>query len=120
GRLRRDWDLYCVLCNDRFSAAISSYVYILHHHQQQTKKSITRPRQDTMPRGKNNRGRWTKEEHDRFLIGLANVGEEWSLVANYVTTRSVLQIRTHAQKYLRKMKQGLPFPEEPYKSTQDG
>lgn len=63
-------------------------------------------------RAKYNRGRWTKEEHERFLVGLANVGEKWSLVSNYVTTRSVLQIRTHAQKYLRKTKQGLPFPEE--------
>lgn len=63
-------------------------------------------------RERNNRGRWTRQEHEQFLGGLEAVGEIWCLVATYVPTRTELQTRTHAQKYLRKIRQGLPFPEE--------
>ena len=33
-------------------------------------------------------------------------------MAEFVPTRTELQVRTHAQKYLAKMQQGLPFPQE--------
>ena len=59
-----------------------------------------------------NRGRWTRQEHEQFLRGLEAVGEVWCLVSTYVPTRTELQVRTHAQKYFRKVRQGLPFPEE--------
>ena len=59
------------------------------------------------------KGRWTKEEHDSFLIGLRDRGKDWEAIErDYVPTRSGTQIRTHAQKYFRKFEQGLPFPDE--------
>lgn len=48
-------------------------------------------------------GRWTKEEHDRFLEGLRKHGKEWKKVAAHVATRTVVQTRTHAQKYFQKL-----------------
>ncbi|OEU18505.1 hypothetical protein FRACYDRAFT_155665, partial [Fragilariopsis cylindrus CCMP1102] len=47
--------------------------------------------------------RWTKEEHDAFLSGLKMYGKEWKKVAAKVKTRTVVQTRTHAQKYFQKL-----------------
>lgn len=44
-------------------------------------------------------GRWTKEEHQRFLSGLEIYGRNWRKVQSYVSTRSITQVRSHAQKY---------------------
>ena len=45
-------------------------------------------------------GRWLEKEHDLFLEGVKKFGKDWRKVATVVTTRTVLQIRTHAQKCL--------------------
>lgn len=59
------------------------------------------------------KGRWSKEEHDNFLIGLEMYGKNWEVIMGlYVPTRTATQIRTHAQKYFKKTERGLPFPEE--------
>ncbi|CAM9418549.1 unnamed protein product, partial [Sphacelaria rigidula] len=47
-------------------------------------------------------GRWTKEEHENFLKGVEEHGRDWKAIGEYVTTRTVVQIRTHAQKYFLK------------------
>ena len=60
-------------------------------------------------------GRWTKDEHEKFLEGkyvtdnLANLnsvftalrlyGNNWKEVQSYIGTRSGPQIRSHAQKF---------------------
>ena len=54
------------------------------------------------PTGENT-GRWTKEEHQTFLDGLKQHGKEWKKIANMIATRTVVQIRTHAQKYFQKL-----------------
>ncbi|CAM9164784.1 unnamed protein product [Ectocarpus sp. 13 AM-2016] len=63
-----------------------------------------------------NKGRWTKDEHKRFLSVAGQLGknkESWRWISQVVvTTRSPAQVRTHAQKYFRKIGQGLPFPDE--------
>ncbi len=48
-------------------------------------------------------GRWTRDEHEAFLIGLKLYGKEWKKVAAQVRTRTVVQTRTHAQKYFQKL-----------------
>ena len=48
-------------------------------------------------------GRWTKPEHDAFVEGLRLYGKEWKRVAKLIPTRTVVQIRTHAQKYFQKL-----------------
>ncbi|CAN0561449.1 unnamed protein product, partial [Ectocarpus sp. 12 AP-2014] len=63
-----------------------------------------------------NNGRWTKEEHDAFLQGLVLHGKNWDLIAPIVKTRSAVQVRTHGQKYFKKVDKGERFPEEPYES----
>ncbi|CAN0537480.1 unnamed protein product, partial [Ectocarpus sp. 12 AP-2014] len=65
-----------------------------------------------------NKGRWTKDEHERFLSvarQLSKTTESWKWISKFVvTTRSPAQVRTHAQKYFQRIGQGRPFPDEPY------
>lgn len=50
-----------------------------------------------------NTGRWTAEEHRLFLQGLDQHGKGWKKIASLIKTRTVVQIRTHAQKYFQKL-----------------
>ena len=59
--------------------------------------------------GKSHVSRWTKEEQALFLEGLVRFGRKWSLYTTLIPTRSKLQIRSHAQKVLAKVK--IEFPE---------
>jgi len=48
-------------------------------------------------------GRWTQEEHELFLKGLQIYNKQWKLIADMIKTRTVVQIRTHAQKYFQRL-----------------
>jgi len=48
-------------------------------------------------------GRWTDDEHNQFLEGLRLHGKEWKEIGKMIPTRSIVQIRTHAQKYFQKV-----------------
>eukprot|EP00347_Sterkiella_histriomuscorum_P024037 403332525 len=48
-------------------------------------------------------GRWTKEEHFRFLEALKIHGKEWRKVQMHVGTRTSTQARSHAQKFFVKI-----------------
>ncbi|EGB09590.1 hypothetical protein AURANDRAFT_9668, partial [Aureococcus anophagefferens] len=48
-------------------------------------------------------GRWTDEEHTRFLHGLELFGKKWTKVADVVGSRTTVQVRSHAQKYFQKL-----------------
>ncbi|KAF0700670.1 Aste57867_8848 [Aphanomyces stellatus] len=54
-----------------------------------------------------NSGRWSNEEHNRFVQGLSQfphgVLNRWRKISKAVGTRTVLQTRTHAQKFFRKL-----------------
>ncbi len=52
-------------------------------------------------------GRWTTQEHQAFVRGLALYGREWKRVAMDIPTRTSAQVRSHAQKYLSKMEKQL-------------
>lgn len=53
--------------------------------------------------GGENTGRWTAEEHRLFLQGLDQHGKGWKKIASLIKSRTVVQIRTHAQKYFQKL-----------------
>ena len=66
-------------------------------HQEQAEDSVS--------------GRWTKEEHERFLKALELYGRDWKKVQVYVATRSTTQTRSHAQKYFAKIEKDGPKEE---------
>jgi len=56
------------------------------------------------PEYKVNVGRWTEAEHKLFLKGLEVFPyRAWKKIATLIKTRTVVQIRTHAQKYYQKL-----------------
>lgn len=48
-------------------------------------------------------GRWTSDEHHLFIQAINQFGREWDKVQSVVKTRSLAQIRSHAQKYFLKL-----------------
>ena len=49
-------------------------------------------------------GRWTLDEHEKFIDGVIKYGNNWSLVQEYIGTRTCTQTRSHAQKFFLKLK----------------
>jgi len=58
-------------------------------------------------------GRWTSEEHKKFVEALKKFGKQWKKVEEYIQTRSGAQIRSHAQKYFLKIQKEYP-DQDPY------
>lgn len=57
----------------------------------------------TQPESKSSAGRWSPEEHQRFVDALKLYGKNWKKVEEIVGTRDGTQIRSHAQKYFAKL-----------------
>lgn len=82
--------------------------YTTHKRVQKRQPAGVKPskkrRTNSRPRPENTHtGRWTKEEHAKFLDGIKLYGKEWKKIASMIETRTVVQIRTHAQKYFQKL-----------------
>ena len=52
-----------------------------------------------------NNGRWTKEEQNRFAEAVLKYGNDWKNIQNHVFSRNITQVRSHAQKFLMKLKE---------------
>ncbi|KAK8806958.1 hypothetical protein WA158_003717 [Blastocystis sp. Blastoise] len=76
----------------------NSFSYSMPSQQQQLRKQ-----KFSLKSGKENQGRWTKEEHELFLKGLEKYGKDWKKIAGCIESRTIVQVRTHAQKYLQKL-----------------
>ena len=48
------------------------------------------------------RGRWTKEEQNLFNLAFQWHGRDWKKLSEIIQTRSIVQIRSHAQKVCKK------------------
>ena len=51
-----------------------------------------------------NEGRWSYDEHIKFIEAIAKYGKNWKDVQKYVGSRSSSQARSHAQKFFLKLK----------------
>ena len=52
-------------------------------------------------------GRWSKEEHEKFIEGILKYGNEWRKVQKIIKSRTSTQARSHAQKFFLKLKKEL-------------
>ena len=57
-------------------------------------------------------GKWTDEEHEKFIEGILNYGNEWKKVQQIIKTRSSTQIRSHAQKFFLRIKKLMKTSEQ--------
>ena len=57
-------------------------------------------------------GKWTDEEHEKFIEGILNYGNEWKKVQQIIKTRSSTQARSHAQKFFLRIKKLINNSEE--------
>ncbi|CAI9110440.1 OLC1v1010460C1 [Oldenlandia corymbosa var. corymbosa] len=70
-------------------------------HESICSKNRTTNSVDDQHKQKRKGTRWTKEEHEKFLVGLSKYGKgNWrSISRNIVLTKTPTQVASHAQKY---------------------
>ena len=90
------------VCPSTSSSRTSASLAIDDHSSSLSQKKASPPTTPTPALIGINGGRWTKQEHENFLIGLQMYGREWKKVASKIKTRTSAQIRSHAQKYFAK------------------
>lgn len=66
---------------------------------------------------------WTEQEHDKFLEALQLFDRDWKKIEAFIGSKSVIQIRSHAQKYFLKVQKNgtgehVPPPRPKRKSAQ--
>ena len=69
------------------------------------KKTVLKPNDAKIEFNNPNGGRWNKEEQKRFAEAVLKYGNDWKKIQNHVFSRNITQVRSHAQKYLMKLKE---------------
>ena len=52
-----------------------------------------------------NGGRWSRDEQRRFAEAVLKFGNDWKKIQNHIFSRNLTQVRSHAQKFLMKLKE---------------
>lgn len=60
---------------------------------------------DDINQTNSNGGRWNKDEQYRFAEAVLRYGNDWKKIQNHIFSRNITQVRSHAQKFLMKLKE---------------
>jgi SHAQKYF class myb-like DNA-binding protein len=72
-----------------------------------------------------NSERWNKKEKILFLEGLYRFGCDWKSIKKYIKSRSPIQVRSHAQKFLLRLRKfkddslGIDFTKDSYNNARE-
>jgi SHAQKYF class myb-like DNA-binding protein len=61
------------------------------------------------PGGSFRSGKWSTEEHLNFILGIIKYGNDWKEVQKATGTRSCAQLRSHSQKFFKKIRKRKDF-----------
>jgi len=83
---------------------------MLQHESENVLPNLKVPDMTTLHSRRNeklNSGRWKADEHNKFLSAIIEYGNDWKLVQKCIKSRSSTQARSHAQKFLLKLRKKL-------------
>ena len=60
---------------------------------------------DKSPKQNLKEGRWSYDEHIKFIIAYVNYRNKYELIDKFISSRNIIQIRSHAQKFFKRLKQ---------------
>jgi len=83
---------------------------MLQHDSENVLPNLRVPDMTTLNSRRNeklNSGRWKADEHNKFLSAIIDHGNDWKLVQKCIKSRSSTQARSHAQKFLLKLRKKL-------------
>ena len=63
----------------------------------------------TINNSNSSNGRWSKEEHNKFIEAIIKFGNDWKKIQKYIPSRTSTQARSHAQKFLMKFRNSTFF-----------
>ena len=60
---------------------------------------------DNSPKQNLKEGRWSYDEHIKFIIAYVNYRNKYEMIDKFISSRNILQIRSHAQKFFKRLKE---------------
>ncbi|KAF9687851.1 hypothetical protein SADUNF_Sadunf02G0136100 [Salix dunnii] len=104
-------------CNNTVSTANNNHNNTVMSFSEDPNKKIRKPYTVTKSRES-----WTEQEHDKFLEALQLFDRDWKKIEAFVGSKTVKQIRSHAQKYFLKVQKSgtsehVPPPRPKRKAT---
>ena len=65
---------------------------------------INEPKKTKNNQNNLNSGRRSRDEQNRFIEAILKYGNDWKKIQNHIFSRNITQVRSHAQKFLIKLK----------------
>ena len=69
------------------------------------KKTLLKVNESKIELNNSNGGRWNKDEQRLFAEAVLKFGNDWKKIQSHIISRNITQVRSHAQKFLMKLKE---------------